>query len=55
MATIELPINVLPPGRLSTTTDCFQRVVSFSPTVRASVSLNPPGVYGTTMRIGLSG
>src|SRR4051812_42318242 len=46
---------VLPPGRLSTTTVWPQVLPSFSDATRASVSLKPPGGYGTTMRTAWSG
>src|SRR4051812_13954344 len=46
---------VLPPGRLSTTTVWPQVLASFSDATRASVSLKPPGGYGTTMRTLRSG
>src|SRR5512135_99535 len=43
------------PARFSTTIGCFQRSVSFCPTVRAMVSTAPPAVNGTTTRTGLTG
>src|SRR5450759_2503449 len=43
------------PGRLSTTTCCFQFSVSFCAMKRAVISGTPPGVKPTTMRIGLPG
>ena len=48
-------MTVLPPGRLSTSTCCFQASVSFVPTRRATVLVLPPGLYGTMKRIGLVG
>jgi len=45
----------LAPGRLSATTCCPQASVSFWPIMRARMSVEPPGVKGTMMRIGLSG
>jgi len=43
------------PGRFSTTTACPHFSESFCPTMRASASEAPPGVWGTTMRTGLLG
>src|SRR5688572_14321839 len=43
------------PGRLSTTTCCPQLSVNFCPKSRASVSLPPPGGYGTMSRTGRAG
>ena len=36
-------------------TGCPDRSVSFCPTIRASVSVDPPGENGTTIRTGLLG
>ena len=46
---------VLPPGRLSTTTDCPQRSASLFAASRAIGSVLPPGGYGTIKRIDLVG
>src|SRR5688500_17940044 len=46
---------VLAPGRLSTTIVALMRLRSFSPILRATVSVAPPGGYGTIRRIGLDG
>lgn len=43
------------PGRLSTTTGCFQASCSFSPTMRASTSGGLPGGSGTTILTGREG
>src|SRR5467141_984253 len=45
----------LPPGRFSTTTGCGQTFCSPAAIERAMVSGDPPGVSGTTIRIGRSG
>src|SRR4051812_42023432 len=46
---------VLPPGRLSTTIDWFQRSESRIAAKRAIGSVLPPGGYGTMKRIGFVG
>src|SRR5690349_30704 len=43
------------PGRLSTKTVCFSRLVSSGETIRATTSVLPPGAQGTSRRTGLSG
>src|SRR5262245_43971610 len=43
------------PDRFSTTTGCFSPVPAFCATMRATMSVPPPGAYGTTRRIGLLG
>src|SRR4029077_1547072 len=43
------------PGRLSTSTGCFQASPSFWPSARATVSTAPPAANGTTIRTGLEG
>src|SRR5512140_1629461 len=49
------PMLPPPPGLLSTTNAHWVSWVIFSVIWRLSVSVPPPGVYGTTKRIGLSG
>ena len=48
-------MTVLPPGRLSTTTDWPNVLLILSPIRRASGSTLPPGGNGTTSLIGLLG
>src|SRR5688572_5799970 len=55
LATNSPPISVLPPGLLSTTAGWPQASVNFAARMRPSVSLKPPGGYGTTILIGLVG
>ncbi len=43
------------PARFSTTTGCLSRSASFWPTMRAAVSVGPPGGNGTTSLMGLVG
>src|SRR5688572_27806545 len=43
------------PGRFSTTNGCPRRSDSLAANRRASVSLPPPGGYGTIMRTGFTG
>src|SRR3954469_14043112 len=50
-----MPMVLLPPPWFSTTTGCFNRSERRWPMTRASKSAPPPGAYGTTMWIGLSG
>ena len=50
-----VPIVVLPPPRLSTTTFCRQREVKCSPRIRPVTVVLPPGAYGVTIRIGRFG
>src|SRR5574341_2682332 len=50
-----MPMSPLAPGRLSTTTCCPSASLSFTPMVRASVSVLPPGANGTTNRTGRVG
>jgi hypothetical protein len=54
-ATIADPICAFAPGRLSTTIDCPRRSPNLSLTMRANVSLVPPGASGTTSLIGRDG
>src|SRR4051812_5013892 len=54
-ATRSEPMFWLPPGRFSTTTGWLQTPWSPCDRIRASVSGEPPGVNGTTMRTGRSG
>jgi hypothetical protein len=49
------PIVPLAPGRLSTTTVCPQRSLSFCATARAVISVPPPGGNGTINLIGRAG
>jgi hypothetical protein len=46
---------VLAPPRLSMTTCCASRSESFAPMPRATISVVPPGGYGTINRIGFVG
>src|SRR5436305_92597 len=48
-------MSVLPPGLFSTTAGCPHASWNLAASVRPSVSLNPPGGYGTTIRIGFDG
>src|SRR6185295_10278606 len=50
-----VPMVVLPPGRLSTTTCCPHASVSCCPRRRAVKVVLPPGAYGVMKRIGLLG
>ena len=55
LATMSVPITVLPPARLSTTTDCPHISFSFCASTRAMMSVLPPAANGTTSRTGLAG
>ena len=55
LAAISVPVMVLPPARLSTTTCCPQSSVSLVPTVRPIKSLMAPGVKGMMRRTGRVG
>src|SRR5262249_26057880 len=48
-------IAVLPPGRFSITTGCFQSSLILCPMMRALMSVGPPAGNGTMMRIGRVG
>ncbi len=52
-----MPIPMVPPapGRFSSTTGWPSCVLSFSETVRAMMSVELPGVKGTTTLIGFAG
>src|SRR5882672_6730553 len=50
-----MPMLPLPPERLSATTWCPSASASLVPSVRASVSVLPPGANGTTNRTGRVG
>src|SRR5688500_15758336 len=54
-ATVSAPTEPPAPGRLSMTTCCPKLSPSFWPTRRALMSLDAPGVNGTTHRTGLIG
>ncbi|MNT54195.1 hypothetical protein D3C72_1913350 [compost metagenome] len=49
------PTLLLAPGRFSTMMVCFRRGPSFSITMRVTMSVEPPGVYGTMILMGLLG
>jgi len=49
-ATASMPISVLAPARFSTTTCCPRVSDSFGDTIRAVVSVPPPGDDGTISR-----
>jgi hypothetical protein len=49
------PITVPAPGLFSTITCVLSRCSSFCAARRARMSVEPPGVYGTTMVIGRLG
>ena len=51
-ATICVPMVLLPPPRLSITTCWPNSSLMYGPTMRDSVSVSPPGTYGTTRRMG---
>ena len=55
LATRSVPILPEAPTRFSTTTGWPQRSVSFWATIRAMMSVPPPGVKATTIRTGLVG
>jgi hypothetical protein len=46
---------LLAPARLSITTFCANISDSFTPMMRPTMSIAPPGAAGTTRRIGRSG
>ena len=54
-AAIAMPIEPAAPPRLSTTTGCPRRSDSFCANVRPTMSVLPPGGYGTMNRIGFEG
>src|SRR5258708_27543289 len=52
---MSVPILPAAPARFSTTTGWPQRSPSFCATIRAMMSVPPPGVKATTIRTGLAG
>jgi hypothetical protein len=55
LATASVPVLPLAPGLFSTITVCFRASPSGVAIARAMMSDEPPGVYGTTIRIVLPG
>ena len=55
LAAASSPIVEEPPGRFSTTACCPRISVIREATMRMTTSVEPPGAYGTMMRIGLTG
>jgi hypothetical protein len=55
LATMSVPITVLPPGRLSTTTGWPHISLSFCATMRPTMSVLPPAAKGTTSLTALTG